>query len=895
MWKLNPAPILWTLLTVLLLSACQPIRPDQDTAAQAAKATAAADDQAEPATPNPAPPATLLTLQPPTDGEARSAAELFATISPAVAFVDTPLGNGSAILIQDNYLLTNAHVVWPFTEVRIVFPDGSEHAPAPVAGWDLVADLALVGPVETQTEPLPLVDAGSLPVGSDVYLIGYPAEEEEFPQPSITTGILSRLRSWDTIGYRFFQVDAAAISGQSGGVMVTNSGDVVGLSTFTFGGFGLAASIADALPRLNTILGHDLGVTVEQRGLPQGEGQTEYEDTLRDSRDLHRYLLQEAAGTEIEISIEGVGRPQLYARPLGTGFWGESSVRGSDQKQATLSLTVESNDPYLIEVQQPSENRNSYLLTSSHPLLAYPDPDDRRVIAAGDAYLGTVDVPDDTDVFELELQAGDRVQIDVDSIGIDPWIVLHYESDSFEETVRDDDSGGGMFGENSRIVYAAPRDGTYILMVKDYSDEMIGSYFVNVTVPTEAAELTEPDLSRRVMRTSYGKLTWYESDRFGFSILEPIEWQPVTGEDCALFVLCYSSGSAFLFVMENPLHELPPQERNRDGIVESVETGMLLQPGAEKLSAEAIFTVQGLEADRLKFSLDGGQMLSTAFVYLDDTAGAVFILLVFTVLGYHDEHEPLAEQFIDSFRVRDAEQLDESAAFYLDEAWRLTSEKKFEEALTAYTRSIELDPGLTKAYRGRASLLRAFGRYEEALLDMDKVLEMDPDNTDLIAARVSIFWNMGRLEDALAEIDRAIEMEDTDPSYFNIRALMLSQNGEFERALADIEKAIELHAGELPSHLQDTRGYVYLRMGELEKALADFEAILDNDHLLTYALLGAAIIHGRMGDNEKAVELIDRAMERLAEYELALEAPDPQLADLLEMAAEFSGEEADSQ
>ncbi len=98
-----------------------------------------------------------------------------------------------------------------------------------------------------------------------------------------------------------------------------------------------------------------------------------------------------------------------------------------------------------------------------------------------------------------------------------------------------------------------------------------------------------------------------------------------------------------------------------------------------------------------------------------------------------------------------------------------------------------------------------------------------------------------------------------------------------------------------PRDLQVTRGYVYLRMGELEKAPSDFEAILDNAHLLTYALQGAGVIRGRMGDNEKAVEPIDRAMEQLEEYELALEAPDPQLADLLEMAAGFSGEEADSQ
>lgn len=107
------------------------------------------------------------------------------------------MGSGIAILIEDNYLLTHARTVWPRSEVRVLFPDGSEHPNAPVAGWDLVADLALVGPIETEIEPVRLVGGGDLPIGSDVYLIGYPDEEATPPQPSITTGILSQLHRWE--------------------------------------------------------------------------------------------------------------------------------------------------------------------------------------------------------------------------------------------------------------------------------------------------------------------------------------------------------------------------------------------------------------------------------------------------------------------------------------------------------------------------------------------------------------------------------------------------------------------------------------------------------------------------------------------------------------------------
>ena len=84
-------------------------------------------------------------------------------------------------------------------------------------------------------------------------------------------------------------------------------------------------------------------------------------------------------------------------------------------------------------------------------------------------------------------------------------------------------------------------------------------------------------------------------------------------------------------------------------------------------------------------------------------------------------------------------------------------------------------------------------------------------------------------------------------------------------------------------------------MGDLENARADYQAILDQDLRFAYALLGAGVVYGQLGDEEKAAMLIDEAMEQLEEEERSLMAPNPQLAALLEMAEEFSGEEVDSQ
>ena len=145
-----------------------------------------------------------------------TASQIFAQVSPAVAFIETSAFTGSGVLIQGGYVVTNAHVVWPFEKVRVVFPDGSEFLDASVLAWDLMGDLAVIGPLDTDIAPLELVDGEDLIIGSDLFLVGYPGEAEKFPQPTFSKGLLSRLRQWEAIEMTYFQTDAAVAGGQSG-------------------------------------------------------------------------------------------------------------------------------------------------------------------------------------------------------------------------------------------------------------------------------------------------------------------------------------------------------------------------------------------------------------------------------------------------------------------------------------------------------------------------------------------------------------------------------------------------------------------------------------------------------------------------------------------------------
>ena len=141
-----------------------------------------------------------------------SSTDVYNRVAPSVAFIETPIATGSGVLIEGGYVVTNHHVIWPFESVDVTFPDDFK-LHVPVAAWDPLADIAVLGPLDAPVPPpLQLQDGESLPIGSELYLVGYPAG-----QATITRGILSGVREWEQLGMTYFQTDAAITGGQSGG------------------------------------------------------------------------------------------------------------------------------------------------------------------------------------------------------------------------------------------------------------------------------------------------------------------------------------------------------------------------------------------------------------------------------------------------------------------------------------------------------------------------------------------------------------------------------------------------------------------------------------------------------------------------------------------------------
>lgn len=433
-------------------------------------------------TPTPTPEPTATPTPTPTPG-APTAAEIFERISPSIAFIDTRTGSGSGVLIDAGYVVTNAHVVWPFNAVRVVFPDGTEFLDVPVHGSDLMADLAVLGPINASASPQELANGEDQAIGADTYLIGYPGEVDEFPVPAITRGLISRIREWELAGITYFQSDAMIAGGQSGGVLVSKTGEVIGISGYSFPdtSFAIIASANDLKPRVDGLIaGKDVSLLGDRR-IAFDDESSEHNFKMDGYWDPQAFIFDRQSKSVVEIKVEGINDVAFGI----VDVHGEEVLPVVDDNEGGVesgSLATEYHEPHFVVVTQNTEFPGDFTINGNDTMLIpINDPDDGKEISPGQTVFGSIDYPGDADVFIIDMHEGQEVAISVQSVRIDPYLIVDFVGAISEQSSEDDDSGGGMFGLDAHLVYTAERSRQFLVVVSDAFDRDVGGYILLIS------------------------------------------------------------------------------------------------------------------------------------------------------------------------------------------------------------------------------------------------------------------------------------------------------------------------------------------------------------------------------------------------------------------------------
>ncbi len=186
-------------------------------------------------------------------------------------------GTGSGVVIADDYVLTNNHVVDGASSLKIAVlaEDGStKEIDGVLVTSDANLDIAIIYAPELDIKPVVLGDSDTLTVGDWAICIGNPLGNNFYG--TVTTGIVSALNravsssSYDRYGRKetttntMIQTDAAINNGNSGGGMFNVNGELMGIPTLKYSGsafsgasiegIGMCIPINAAKPLINDVL-----------------------------------------------------------------------------------------------------------------------------------------------------------------------------------------------------------------------------------------------------------------------------------------------------------------------------------------------------------------------------------------------------------------------------------------------------------------------------------------------------------------------------------------------------------------------------------------------------------------------------------------------------------------
>ena len=224
-----------------------------------------------------------------------------------------------------------------------------------------------------------------------------------------------------------------------------------------------------------------------------------------------------------------------------------------------------------------------------------------------------------------------------------------------------------------------------------------------------------------------------------------------------------------------------------------------------------------------------------------------------------------------------------------------TKEKSPSTAIKSIETAIRLRPDLAEEARiplavahyhmGHRKLRKK--RYNEAISDFEKSLELQPDYADAYSDRGIAFAYLGDYTRAYKYCTKAIELSPQTPKFFDNRGKLFSAQGEHGKAVEDYCKAIDAdptyglswfteRAGasasirltqaifgerRSPDHLDHVHtGLIYSDVNNFDRAIAHYTKAIELNSEYAVAYNNRGMLFGRRGEYGKALEDFERAL-----------------------------------
>jgi tetratricopeptide (TPR) repeat protein len=204
----------------------------------------------------------------------------------------------------------------------------------------------------------------------------------------------------------------------------------------------------------------------------------------------------------------------------------------------------------------------------------------------------------------------------------------------------------------------------------------------------------------------------------------------------------------------------------------------------------------------------------------------------------------------------------------LQDAYRLYTQHRVRDALTAYNRAVQIDSQNAEAWQGRGLTQALNGQHREALESFDRALQIDPMLVTALAGKGTALNMLHRNQEALQVFDRAVTLEPDNAYAWNGKGAVLSALGQTEQALQAFDVA--LHFDPHMAKAWGNKGLVLRQQKRYPEALRAFEQALTYDRDSVIYWNGKGLVLYEMGRIKEAQQAYQEALNRDGNYPPAL-------------------------
>ncbi len=263
-----------------------------------------------------------------------------------------------------------------------------------------------------------------------------------------------------------------------------------------------------------------------------------------------------------------------------------------------------------------------------------------------------------------------------------------------------------------------------------------------------------------------------------------------------------------------------------------------------------------------------------AKLYLEDYKGAEedcslalernkFKIEAYKVRGFARQNLGLDSLAIEDYNIGlQYSPIDKYFLFY--KAVALTTQKKYDEAITTYEALLRAYPKFEDAYTGRAQVFLEKGDTIAAIADIDQSLTIDKNLINSYLIRADIFSKQKKWDIALENMTHAIKLKPQEANLYINRAYIRYNIDDYFGAMSDYNYAIELEPFNTAALFN--RALLRFEVHDFQRAETDFSEVLKWDSTNFHALYNRGLIYLELNNPQKALSDFNQIADRYPKF-----------------------------